>query len=907
MDYQRFIKQLPELYNNWGQGSVHPKSNRFDQVLEQVQGITTANVMQLLNVAVECMKPGEVYCEFGCFQGATLIGALLNHAERIAYAVDDFSEFDTFGENLEQLIENLAKFNLAQQIILCKQDFEEFFLDLREIELEYQIGLYFYNGSHDYRSQLLGLLLAKPALADKALIVISNSNKDAVQQATWDFIATHSECKLLFDLPEFGNSEFGLSDGISVLSWNVEENHRYDLQILKEARRPSVIQSIRCICDLDLQLNYKKVALDVFYKEALELHQQKRFTEAERKYKQFLLQENDNFDAWYNLGMLYYTTKQYQKAQDALFKALEIDKSQAVVHYGFGLVLEKMDNIAEAVVAYQEAIALDPTFIEAYNNLGNILCRECQFKQAESVYRQAIVANPEHLGSYLNLGNALLLQRRLDDATTAYEKALEIEPAHPDVLYNLKILSVQKRLELPVLYDTKEEIEHYRQNFIRALQDLIQETSLETPETRKSALIEAGWHVNFFLAYQGLNDLELQSRYGQFIHRVLGANYPEWVKSRPMPPLSENGKIRVGYVSADMRRHTVGKLSLGWFRNCAQRSFEVYSYYLGDKMDSMSQEFQQYSEVFYHNYLDFETVCKQIISDRLHILVFPAIGMHPQTSQIAGLRLAPVQCTTWGHPVTSGLPTIDYFLSSDLMEPENAQEHYSEKLICLPNIGVSYPKPVIPELTKSRLDFQLSNDAVVYLSCQSVYKYLPQHDYIFAEIAQQVPQAQFAFLSHDTAPVTEQFRQRLKRAFAGFGLNSEDYCVILPRQDQLNYWNLNLVSDIFLDTLSWSGGNTTLEAIACNLPIVTCPGEFMRGRHSYGILKMLGVTDTIAQSQSEYIEIAVRLGLDPDWRRDIIKRINERHDSLYNDKTCVTALEAFYKRVVQEQLYPQKS
>jgi predicted O-linked N-acetylglucosamine transferase (SPINDLY family) len=116
----------------------------------------------------------------------------------------------------------------------------------------------------------------------------------------------------------------------------------------------------------------------------------------------------------------------------------------------------------------------------------------------------------------------------------------------------------------------------------------------------------------------------------------------------------------------------------------------------------------------------------------------------------------------------------------------------------------------------------------------------------------------------------------------------------------LGYASLNLVSDIYLDTLSWSGGNSTLEAIACNLPILTCPGEFMRGRHSYGILKMLGVTETIAQTEAEYIDIAVKLGREPEWRNSIIQRMIERHSYLYEDKTCVKALEDFYLRVVQE-------
>jgi protein O-GlcNAc transferase len=112
-----------------------------------------------------------------------------------------------------------------------------------------------------------------------------------------------------------------------------------------------------------------------------------------------------------------------------------------------------------------------------------------------------------------------------------------------------------------------------------------------------------------------------------------------------------------------------------------------------------------------------------------------------------------------------------------------------------------------------------------------------------------------------------------------------------------DYFNLNLLSDIFLDTLSWSGCNTTLEAIACGLPVVTCPGKFMRSRHSYGILKMMGVTETIAQSEAEYVEIAIRLGLDAEWRQTIAQKVYQRHNLVYDDKTCVTALESFYKKV----------
>jgi predicted O-linked N-acetylglucosamine transferase (SPINDLY family) len=113
---------------------------------------------------------------------------------------------------------------------------------------------------------------------------------------------------------------------------------------------------------------------------------------------------------------------------------------------------------------------------------------------------------------------------------------------------------------------------------------------------------------------------------------------------------------------------------------------------------------------------------------------------------------------------------------------------------------------------------------------------------------------------------------------------------------------LNLLSDIYLDTISWSGGNTTLDAIACHLPTVTCPGEFMRGRHSYSFLRRLEITDTIAENEADYIEIAVKLGLNSEWRRDIAERMSQRQSNLFDDKTCVKALEAFYKQVVRERL-----
>jgi predicted O-linked N-acetylglucosamine transferase (SPINDLY family) len=543
----------------------------------------------------------------------------------------------------------------------------------------------------------------------------------------------------------------------------------------------------------------------------------------------------------------------------------------------------------EALIQYKRILEFQTGDAELYWRLSECFINLNFPAQACSTLQEGIQLYPTEGRLHFYLIVNLQRKGRIQEAISRANAAAQLLP-------NDYIFKILKNLILPIIYDSQDEISFHRQRFITGLQGLIQQTSLETHKEQKNALGGIGSFTNFYLSYQAQNDIELQRQYGKLVHKIMAANYTKWIAPLSMPPLKENHKIRIGYASTYLHSYSGTLWLTGWLRHCDRQSFEIYCYYTGNASDAVTEEFQNYSDKFSHIPYNLEAACEQIIADKLHILVFPEIGMDPLTMQIAGLRLAPVQCTAWGHPVTSGLPTIDYFLSSELMEPENAQEHYSEKLIRFPNIGVSYPKPYIPPLIKTRSDFQLRDDAIIYLCCQAPFKYLPQYDWILVEIARRVPQAQFVFLRGGL------LQPRLKRAFAAIGLNSEDYCVFLSIPERLDYLMINLLSDIYLDTLSWSGGNTSLEAIACNLPIVTCPGEFMRGRHSYSFLKMIDVTETIAQTEVEYVEIAVRLGLEPAWRQEIAERMYERHDRLYDDKTCVAGLEAFYKQVVQENL-----
>ncbi|HEY9669541.1 MAG TPA: tetratricopeptide repeat protein, partial [Coleofasciculaceae cyanobacterium] len=659
---------------------------------------------------------------------------------------------------------------------------------------------------------------------------------------------------------------------------------------------------------------------------AYAFQQQGQIEAAIAHYQQVLTLKPDVPEIYYNLGNLFRQQNQLETAIIQYQYALALKPDYVDAHLQLAASLHAARQIEEAIVCYQQALALNPNRPDAYYNLGNSLLERGRYEEAIIQYQHALVLQPHALDAYLKQGWALMHLSRFEEATACFQQALRLNPAYYETYQKLGLaLASQNKLDeaigylqkalqlkpdlmgaywqsqllLPILYDTQEQIWQWRQRFCRGLNGLIQHTTLDTPEGIQQALAGlTGCATTFYLNYQGFNDRGVQRKYGKFVHRVIAAIYPQWTTPLSMPEVSTTGKIRIGYLSAHFREHTVAFLTGGWLKNCDRQNFEIYCYYIGNKADAITEQFRSYSDRFYHIYGSLNAVCEQVIADKLHILVFTDIGMDPLTTYIAALRLAPVQCMAWGHPVTSGLPTIDYFLSSELMEPEHARSHYCETLVRLPNISIGYEKPSVPKPTKTRSDFHLREDAVVYLSCQSLFKYLPQFDSIFAQIAQQVPQAQFAFIAHPVAAITEQFQARLARAFAHVNLNSKDYCVILPRLERVDYFNLNLVSDIFLDTFSWSGGGTTLEAIACGLPVVTCPGELMRSRHSYGILQMMGVTETIAQNQAEYVEIAVRLGLDTQWRQAIIKKICDRHTQLYDDRSCITALEAFYKKVV---------
>ncbi len=545
----------------------------------------------------------------------------------------------------------------------------------------------------------------------------------------------------------------------------------------------------------------------------------------------------------------------------------------------------------------EAALAKSPNDPRAYTEVASLYAALQQPEEAIRVLRKGTRACAPDIRMYREYVRLLEVSNRTPEAIAAAREATQRMPERFEMRLKAELL-------LPVLYESPEELEYYRRRYTDGLSRLSAELKLDTPEQRSQAMSGIGKYLSFYLAYQGRNDRDLQIKYGALVHRIMSANFPEESSSRRMPPVPADGRLRIGYLASSFKAHVSSiKNHVNWLREHDHRHVSLYAYHLSETKDALTEEVSQLCDRFRHLPGDLEEVIAAIREDDLHVLVYLDMGITAITAQLASVRLAPVQCVAWDAPLTTGLPNIDYFLSSELMEPDNAGNHYSEQLVPLPGIGICFRKPVIPRpmLRKTRADFGLRENSTVYLCCQTLSKYLPEYDNVLVEIALRNKAAQFVFLAPDGI-TGEWFGRRLERAFSKSSLQAAEHCVLLPRCNVLTYWNLNLVADVYLDSMDWSGGVTTFEAIACGLPVVTLPGKYMRGRHSFAILTQLGMTETIARDVHEYVDIAVRLGTDLEWRRTVVQLMADGQPLLYSDTRSVRALEKFFLDIVQRRL-----
>jgi predicted O-linked N-acetylglucosamine transferase (SPINDLY family)/MoaA/NifB/PqqE/SkfB family radical SAM enzyme len=626
----------------------------------------------------------------------------------------------------------------------------------------------------------------------------------------------------------------------------------------------------------------------------------------------------------------------------AAFTALTGGPSAAEALHRLGLItLDKSEGDkgegAKAVALIDAAAALDPQ-PRLKHNAAIALGRSGERKAAIERLKRMVLEHPDYPTGYVSLAQLLreegdqqgaadvlgLLVERANDggaeaivaSAVAQLAALPVAPRNLTVLTNklrvsgrneaaLKLTAaritarpddIAARLThamaaLTVVHANAEEMANRRAVYTRELAATAEAAAGLSLEALKPSADVIGAAKPFFLSYHGENDRPLQELYGAILSRL---NEARGRIELPRPEAGE--KIRVGFVSFYFTLHSVSKLFAGWMKHLDRRRFEVIGYHTGAATDATSQAIAATADRWRSGQKSAAEWAEIIRADAPHVLIHLELGMNGTAIELACNRLAPVQCMTWGHPVTSGLPDVDYFLSSDLMEPEDGARHYRETLVRLPNLSIAYEALPVAAGGMSRAEVGLRETATVYVCCQSLFKYRPQEDVALVAIAKAVPDSQFLFIGTGGPPMAI-FRARLEAAFRAAGLDPARHLVIAQPVPFERFGALIGLGDVYLDSIAWSGGNTTLEAVTLGLPVITLPGALMRGRHSTAILKRMGLDAYIAKDLTDYVRLAVRLA-DAGEQRTARALIAERRGALFGDLTPVRALEAFLEQAL---------
>jgi predicted O-linked N-acetylglucosamine transferase (SPINDLY family) len=620
-----------------------------------------------------------------------------------------------------------------------------------------------------------------------------------------------------------------------------------------------------------------------------------------------------------NLGCLLRDRGNIDAAVKWLARAAELAPASADISCNLADALAAQGAYDGSLNQFQNALSLRPDSTDILFKLGRLQLSLSQFQAAEQTYRVVLALHPDHAPSHNNLGLSLQNLGRSDEAAQCFHEALRYDPGCADAHYNLGcLLFLANRLdearechdravavaplhgaalwarcmvELPILYKTPHQIALQRARYTSKLKALA--TRANDPAVAQALSSSVGSSQPFFLPYQGQCDRALQNIYGSLIARLMRRD----TGPLTMPP-APNERIRVGIVSGYFCEHTIWRLMLkGWLSQIDRRYFTVHAYHTGPIEDAQTAIARRASDRFVGGPgIDMRAA---ILADQPHVLIYPELGMDPVSVRLAAERLAPVQCVAWGQPQSSGLPTIDFFLSSAMMEPDCAAAHYSERLVMLPNLGICYLPDERTAIPCDRVKLGLREGAMVFWCGQALYKYLPQYDSVFPRIASQLDDCQFLFIGFEkSAAVTAHFRARLERAFAAHGLDVDRHCVFLKSMPQENFLCTIRLADIMLDSIGWSGGKSTLDALAESPVIVTQRGTLMRGRHTAAILARVGVTETIADTTDDYVDIAVRVARNPHERMALRARMEAGRHFAWSDPAPVRALESLLSQAV---------
>lgn len=594
-------------------------------------------------------------------------------------------------------------------------------------------------------------------------------------------------------------------------------------------------------------------------------------------YRMALALKPDLAEAHNNLGIALFALGRFSDAIESYQRAIQFQPTYAEAFNNLGVAYRALGAEDKATVSFNRAVLINPNYAYALSNFGSAMLDKVP-AVAETSLRKAVALNPDDHKAWTSLGVVLQMQGGLDEARACFGRATVLCPSTG--------LSIKESLMLAPIMGGRDEVREGRSYFEDQLEKLGRQGLVLVDPIREQC------GPSFFLAYHGVNDKDVQTRLAHFY----GHACPSLLYVAPhcgrMLPIGK--RRRIGFFSKFIARHSVA-LSFSRVVHVlsSQPEFEVV---LISNRDSETESIRETYPDFAGTHIrvadDLVTAREQVAALELDILLYLDIGMDPFSYFLAFARLASVQCVVGGHPVTTGIPAVDYYLSSAIMETDNAQAHYSETLVRLP-IGIFYlTRPQLPPSPKTRIELGLPASGRIYLCPVTLFKLHPDFDAAIEQILLRDAGGSVVLVADKKYP---SWQSQLERRFdVTIAAGVRDRLKFMPWViDPLDFMRVVETADVVLDSFHFGIGTTGIPICAVGTPIVTKPSEFMRGRVGLFYCTVLDLLECVAVDTDGYAAKAVSIATNPSERERIKQKMLANNHVLYDNEKVIQDLSDF--------------
>lgn len=618
-----------------------------------------------------------------------------------------------------------------------------------------------------------------------------------------------------------------------------------------------------------------------------------------------------------NRGVALKALGRLDEALECLRLSLEQEEGQIAAREHFAATLAQLGRTEEAVQEYQLLLrtVAKPSELLA-GAAANLFLRLERFEEAETVLDKGLFGQPHSEYLLSTLGAVHVRQGRLTDAVEVYRRAVLHHPNSPQAHDNLGLLlrevgatdealAVLERassleptplrrfraaLLLPMIYESAEKIESWRERLSAEVSRL-----MALPPSHR---FDPGLYSQslFYLAFNGQDDRLLMEQVAALYATQLPALHFEAPHLARTP---NHGPLRIGFLTRYVGDHPVarcyGRLVCALAANA---DFDVALISPAAFDDPAVQlNFSGCAGSVFRISEDFETAKQQISSLELDVLTYLDIGMDRLSYFLASTRLARAQCLLGGHPVTSGLPTVDYFISSRLGEPDDAADHYSEELLLVDGLPSVFAHPNLPAIYKQRRDFGLPEQGTLYICPMRLQKLHPDFDQALVGILEGDTNG-YVVLFCDFSSNWDRLLQDRFNVSIEPGLRQR--ILFLPwMNNQEDFLSVNALADVILDPFHFGMGSTAAYAFAVGTPYVTWPGRFLRGRTGLSFARLLDLPECVADSKRDFVARALDIARNPALRQDLRQRILHNKHRFFDQQSAVRQLSDVYVRLGQ--------